>query len=246
MNSEKHTEWRCIQCGAVYGSHFPWCSSCWAQGQIVPVGRRLRAAVDYQPATSDARQLARMAWSSVEHATYPELKIGAGALMLVSGLPGAGKSSFACRLLDSIPGPVLLVAAEEGLSPSLSARLLRCAVKRADFSVITRASCDAVVERLRELHAVACVIDSVQEIAWQAAELRHVLGVVAGLTTLIATVQANKDGEPAGAMQIQHEADVVIAVESMRWRLVKSRYQDLGEAAGEVLPAPPTPKENAA
>src|SRR5688572_9004080 len=121
---QQFADWRCIQCGSTFGAWFRCCSTCWAVGQIVPVGRRAPAQLDAEPAVSNARDLARLSWADVPHAVYPELKIGAGALVLASGPPGAGKSSFACRLLDSVPGPVLYVAAEEGLSPSLSARLL--------------------------------------------------------------------------------------------------------------------------
>ena len=213
------------------------CASCYRAGAIVPVPRRLRAAVDYQPGVSDARALTRMAWKTVEHeGAYPDLRLGAGALVEVSGLPGAGKSSFACRLLDAVRGPTLLVAAEEGLSPSLSARLLRCNIRREDFSILTRATVDTVVAFAVERKVVALALDSVQECAWSASELRHVLEVVRTLDLLVAVMQVTKTGAPAGKMALQHEADVCVTVEAMRFSLTKSRYQDLTSASGDVLP----------
>lgn len=231
--------WRCVACGAFYDRHLPVCTSCWRDGQVAPCAHRQVANIDLVPATSDARALARMGWSVLEHpGVYESLVLGPGALVLVSGSPGAGKSTWACRLLDAIPGPVVLVAAEEGIGPSLAARLSRCHVKREDFGVIARASVDSVVEYALTHKVVAAVIDSVQEAAWSAHELRHLLSVVPTLDLLIGVQQVTKEGAPAGLMALQHEADVQVTVESMQWSLKKSRYQDLADAGGEVLNAP--------
>lgn len=231
--------WRCVACGAFYDKHLLVCTSCWRDGQVAPCAHRQTANIDLIPATSDARALARMGWRVLEHpGVYETLVLGLGALVLVSGPPGAGKSSWACRLLDAIPGPVVLVAAEEGLAPSLAARLWRCRVKRPDFGVIARASVDAVVEFAIARKAVAVAIDSVQEAAWNTPELRHLLAVVPTLDLLIGVQQVTKDGHPAGLMALQHESDIQVAVEGMEWRLKKSRYQDLADVGGLVLPAP--------
>jgi predicted ATP-dependent serine protease len=198
--------------------------------------------VDYQPGVSNARALAGMAWKKVEHAgAYEELVIGAGALVLVSGPAGSGKSSWSCRFADAVKGSVLDVAAEEGISPSLAARLLRCNVKRPDFHVLTRASVDTAVAFATKHKAVACVVDSVQEAVWTAHELRHVLEVVPSLDVLVAVMQVTKAGLAAGSNAYQHECDVHVRVEAMGWNLVKSRYQDLAGVGGPVLPGKDTP-----
>ena len=79
------------------------------------------------------------------------------------------------------------------------------------------------------------IVDSVQEAAWTASELRHVLEVVDSLVLLVAVLQVTKAGLPAGSNAIQHEADVCVRVEAMRWSLTKSRYQDLKDVGGAVL-----------
>jgi predicted ATP-dependent serine protease len=38
----------------------------------------------------------------------------------------------------------------------------------------------------------------------------------------------NADGHIAGVRAVEHEADVVLDVEAMHWRLRKSRYQETG------------------
>jgi predicted ATP-dependent serine protease len=228
---------RCVECGALFAEHFAVCSSCWRSGSLIPVAHRLRAAIDYQPGVSNARALAGMAWRKVEHAgAYEELVVGAGALVLVSGPPGSGKSSLSARFANAVKGPVLYVAAEEGISPSLAARLLRCNVKRPDFHVLTRASVDAAVAFAQKHKAVACVVDSVQEAVWTSHELRHVLEVVPSMDVLLAVMQVTKAGLAAGSNAYQHECDVHARVEAMAWNLVKSRYQDLAGIGGPVLP----------
>jgi predicted ATP-dependent serine protease len=233
---EAASTWRCVECGALFAQHFAVCTSCWRPGSLIPLGHRLRAAVDYQPGVSNARALAGMAWKQVEHpGAYEDLVVGAGALVLVSGPPGSGKSSWSCRFGNAIKGPVLYVAAEEGISPSLAARLLRCNVQRPDFHVLTRASVDAAVAFAQTHKAVACVVDSVQEAVWTSQELRHVLEVVPSMVVLVAVMQVTKAGLPAGANAYQHECDVHARVEAMSWSLVKSRYQDLTDVGGAVL-----------
>lgn len=221
----------------MYDRHYPSCAACMSQGAIRAVARRHRAAIDLIPAASTARDLSRMSWKMVDNTGYPELVLGAGALVEVVGLPGQGKSTFATRLADGVKGSVLYVAAEEGLSPSFSARLLRANVRRQDFHVLSRASVDAAAAFIRDNGIVAAVVDSVSAASWTAAELRHLLSISPSLDLLVAVLQVTKDGQPAGSMQLQHECDVIVRVDSMKWSLTKSRYQDLG-VTGAVLAAP--------
>ena len=230
---------RCLRCGAQYERHFPFCSACWSVGQIVPLPHRNRALVDYRPGISTARKVAQMGWGSVSQHAYPDLHLGVGSLVLDSGAPGSGKSTLSSRLANAVPGPALLVSAEEGISPTLAARLARCNVRRDDFHIIERPTVDQVVELASEKSVTSLVIDSVQECAWTAAELRHLLSVISSLAVLVAVLQITKGGEPAGAMALQHEADVHVVVEKMKWRLIKSRFQDLDGVGGDVLPLSP-------
>jgi predicted ATP-dependent serine protease len=176
-----------------------------------------------------------MDWGRVVQPAYPDLLLGIGALAEVSGPPGGGKSTYAAKMVNAIPGAALLVSAEEGIGPSLAARLARCQVRRDDFHIISRATVDQVVDLAVSKKVTALIVDSVHECAWSATDLRHLGEVVPTLVTVVAIMQVNKSGEPAGAMALLHEADVHVAVESMRWRLTKSRYQALEGVGGDVL-----------
>lgn len=235
--SRETQTYRCISCGVRWPRHYPSCPRCWETGCLVPWADRPRAALDSEPAVSTARAMAEMAWRGVIQTAYPALELKHGALVVVAGLPGSGKSSFAGRLANSSPGPALYVAAEEGVSPSLGARLLRCGIRREDFHVISRANVDQAVAHARKVGARSMVIDSAQEACWSAHDLRHVITIVRSLSFLVAVSQVTKDGLPAGSNSIQHEADVLIRVEEMRWRIAgKSRYQDATGVSGGVLP----------
>ena len=227
--------WRCIECPALYAEHHTMCWGCWNRGCIVPVVHRLHAALDYVHHETTARALAGLSFKKIEQARYPSLMLGWGAFVNLNGAPGAQKSTMGLCLADAIRGPALLVSAEEGLSPTLSARLLRCGVKRDDFHIVTRASVDVAVAVATRVNAASCVLDSLQESTWLPRDCRAVLEQVKTLGVLVTVSQVTKDGSAAGSNKYMHEADVVIHVESGAWNLTKSRYQDIAGIGGRVL-----------
>lgn len=231
-------DWRCIACGVTYARHLAVCYGCFRYSTLAAVGVRRRAAIDEVPATTTARQIARMTWSRIGSAAYPDLALGSKAFVLISGGPGSGKSSMASRLVGSLDGfpPVCLHAAEEGLSQALAARLGRLGLCADRIKVCGRGmTVDGLVTFVREERCRALVIDSVQEAVWQAHELRHVLSVLPDLDVVVGVSQINGNGLPAGQPSaLRHEADVHIECEALRWTCVKSRYQAL-PVGGVVL-----------
>ncbi len=229
--------YRCIECGAEYEQHVPLCTCCLESGVVVPMGRRVRALIDYAPEVTDASALLRGSWQVVEAPAYPTLQLRRGALVVLTGPPGAGKSTMACLAADSTRKTVVLASVEEPPGPSLAARLGRCGVRRSDFGVVGRASVDQLVEVCRRRDPAALIVDSVQPADFRARDLRHLLAVLPRLEILFAVSQQNKRGVVHGEQALVHEADVVIECDALRWRLSKSRYQpiDVPEARGAVL-----------
>jgi len=228
---------RCVACGAFWDRHWVSCARCWVHGNILPWSERLYSAIDDEPGFATAREIAGMSFGTVESSAFPALKLGKRSMVVVYGDAGAGKSSMGCRLANGVRGPVLYVAAEEGIGPALNARFDRCKIRREDFCVVTKARVTKAVSYLRQLGAASLVCDSVQEASWRSDELRHILEVCPKLEVLVAVAQVNKAGVPSGTNALVHEADVVISVSAMRWRITKSRYQPLDGVEHEVLPS---------
>ena len=182
------------------------------------------AAMRTQMQTASARELVARKWTTVESRAYPQLSVSRGALVAVWGQPGSGKSTWATRYVDQLEAPVVYFSAEEKLGPTLAARLERCGVMRADFHAVGQASIDELVAFCRARHAAALVIDSVQVTALRPEDLRRLLEA-AGIDVLVYALQATKDGQAAGSLSYLHEADVVVEVAAMTWRITKSRYQ---------------------
>jgi predicted ATP-dependent serine protease len=204
---------------------------------IVLEGERPRAEVDHLPELVSARALSRQHWSSVEVAGYPSLKLCKGALVVLFGRPGSGKSSMLARAIDTIRGPGIVASLEEPSGPSISARMDRLHVRRDDLWIVSRATVDQLAEIVRGRKVVALGIDSIQRSAFAARELRHLLLTLPSLAALFAVSQVNRDGDVRGGEELAHECDVLIEVEDLKWRVVKSRYQ--AEGSGEVLRAAP-------
>ena len=208
------------------------CPACWHSGTVVPLGRRPYAAIDHVPAVATARDLVKAAWSVLGSRAYPALVFGRGCFGVVVGPPGSGKSTMSHKLQAGMPGPHVYVSFEEGVGPTVSQRLSRVGVHGADYVVIGSASVDQITSIARDLKARTMCIDSMQRSLFTAREARHLCNVL-GLDVLLGVSQVNAEGRAAGRRELEHEADLVVSVDAMHWRVDKSRYAPVG-LEGEV------------
>jgi len=224
----------CLACGSRSEVYSIVCGGCSEDHTLVTIARRPGAAVDSQPAVLRANEVLASTYRLVELLPYG-LTVGARSFVLVCGAPGQGKTTWALIAADSVPGPCVVVSAELGHGPALASLLARCAVKRPDVLFADGAlSVDGLVELARTHKAHTVVVDSLQEAFLNGRELRHVIGLLPDLAVLIATAQLNRAGSPAGVRAIEHEADVHVTCEAMRWRLLKNRFGPL-DSEGPVL-----------
>jgi hypothetical protein len=240
MNSNAATTWTCIDCGAQYPVRVGWCTSCGARGRVLMLGRRPRAELDAQPEVADASTIARLAGDPRPLPGLGQVFVGHGALAVLVGESGGGKSTLAARILDQTRGPALFVSVEEGLGPTLAQRLKRLSIDRRDFHLVGRASVDEVSSTITKTRAVAVAIDSVQASTWTPRDLRHLLALHPRVELLIAISQVNARGKPEGRHALIHEADLVIEVSALTASVTKSRYQEVKNelSALPVLPRP--------
>jgi len=179
-----------------------------------------------------ARDLVKQEWTVLDNKHYPGFLLGRGALVSVYGDPGAGKSTWIVKFLDGVPGPVVYISLEEEHGPTVSMRLDRLGIKRADFIVVGRATVDELADVCRSAKAEIAAIDSIGMSSLAPQQLRPFMQA-AGLKALMFAQQVTKSGQAAGRNEFKHEADVVIHVANYTWALEKSRYQDT-ETGGEV------------
>jgi predicted ATP-dependent serine protease len=226
--------YRCLVCGSRFPHHVPICSYCWASHSLALQPERARAAIDHEVELVSARELARTRWADAGIPAYSGLELRRGALVVVFGAAGSGKSTFAARALDSLGAPSLLVSVEEPAGPSLADRLARVGAKDDRLMVCSRATTDQIAAIVRQRKVVALGVDSVQRAMYEARELRHLLTVLPSLALVLAVSQVNRDGDVRGGEELAHEADVVIELDALRWTVRKSRYQP-ADASGDVL-----------
>ena len=222
----------CASCKTRYPSQVAVCWVCLSSGLVVIEPSRSPAAAFEAFSSSSAAELVKRHWTLLTPAAYPDLRLLRGALALFWGPPGAGKSSILAKLLDTLDRPVVLVAAEERFGPAVAERLSRLGIKRDSFHVVGQGSVDEIAGFCRKVKADALGVDSVSAAGLTGAELRS-LAAAAGVGLLAGTLQATKDGQPLGANEVLHEADLVVHVEALKWEVTKSRYQAL-PLTGEV------------
>ena len=247
-------KWRCVRCGARYPEHRMMCTGCFQPGLVIAEPERARAETDDVIEMTNARDLSKATWTKVPITAYPDLQLSRGAMVVLLGAKGSGKSSMLARMLDTVTAdpkapspPVMLYSAEEPAGPSVAERLARVGVVRENFSVCSRATVDQLAGEVSRRKIVALGIDSVQRAMFEPRELRHLLLTLPSLAMLVCVSQVNRDGDVHGGTELGHECDALIEVQKgaddvLRWKIVKSRYQENGE--GEVLASAVSPTED--
>jgi DNA repair protein RadA/Sms len=172
-----------------------------------------------------------------------------GALMLLGGEPGVGKSTLmmeVCRAISTI-GEVLYVSGEESAS-QISMRAQRLGVLSSDVKILPSVNLETILATIDEMCPKFIVLDSIQVISSDAlpggagtvgqirfctealmhtAKSKNIPMVVVGHVT--------KDGALAGPKVLEHLVDTVLYLEGESFstlrilRCTKNRFGESGE-----------------
>src|SRR4051794_40383740 len=252
--------YRCSECGNETPKWLGRCPSCSAWGSMEEVagpasapGRAGRSARPGAVRAAPARPIAEVdgadatavATGSDEFDRVLGGGLVPGAVVLVAGEPGVGKSTLllaaAARLADA-GSRVLLVTGEES-SAQVRNRAARVGALSPGLFLVAETDLPVVLATLDDVRPDVLVVDSVQTLASTEVE-----GIAGGVTqvresaaALVAVAKARsmatllvghvtKDGSIAGPRPLEHVVDVVLQVEGDRGsplrllRAVKNRF----------------------
>jgi DNA repair protein RadA/Sms len=244
---------RCTECGNTVAKWVGRCPECQAWGTINEVGAVPRLRVTAGPVSAPARPIgdvdAELARSRPTGEAEFDRVLGGGlvpgAVILLAGEPGAGKSTLSLAVAAQCAGPdspTLYVTGEESAA-QLRLRAGRTGALDAHLWVAAETDLAAVLGHIDAVQPSLLIVDSVQTIAsadvdGTAGGVTQVRAVAAALIAVakergIAAVlvgHVTKDGAIAGPRVLEHLVDVVLHFEGDRHstlrllRAVKNRY----------------------
>jgi DNA repair protein RadA/Sms len=249
---------RCTECG--YGSA-KWvgrCPECQAWGTLQEVGAPAAAlrSVAAGPVSAPARPIAEvgLAGARAVPTGIAELDrvlgggLVPGAVLLVAGEPGVGKSTLLLEVAHRVAaanGPALVVSGEESAA-QVRLRAERIGALHEQLYLAAETELSAVLAHVEDVAPSLLVLDSVQTIRSPAVEgtdggatqVRAVAGALTavsksrGMTTILVG-HVTKDGAIAGPRALEHLVDVVVSFDGERHstlRLIRATKNRFGPA----------------
>ncbi len=169
-----------------------------------------------------------------------------GAVVLLGGEPGIGKSTLLLQIALQIPQKVLYVSGEESQS-QIKMRAERLDMKNSNCLILTETNTQQIFKNIEEVQPDVLVIDSIQtlhtnsieaspgsisQIRETSAELIKFAKETATPVLLIGHI--NKEGNIAGPKILEHMVDVVLQFEGDRnhtYRILRSQKNRFGSTA---------------
>lgn len=172
-----------------------------------------------------------------------------GALMLLAGDPGIGKSTLTMQLTETIQlaGKILYVSGEESRQ-QLKMRAQRLHVRTGQLLILTENNLSVIEKQIEKLQPKLLILDSIQTVylpevssaPGSVSQLRECTGRIMqwakGLEISIVVVgHVTKDGSVAGPRVLEHMVDTVLFFEGERHnhfrilRALKNRFGSTNE-----------------
>lgn len=239
----------CSECGDSFGKWYGQCPSCKAWNSLsenrfadaapssTPDGKLITSQVSNEPLLKTGlKQFDQILGGGVM----------AGAVILIGGEPGIGKSTLLLEVLRSAPG--VYVTGEESLA-QVHARAARLGLKD-NLDIVQGNSLAQIFEYVTSKKAKLVLIDSIQTtytdqrtgFAGSPAQIREVTQRIvefakANQVAFLIAGHITKDGQIAGPKLLEHAVDTVIYFEqnpTSRYRFlraVKNRFGATGDVA---------------
>ena len=246
---------RCTECGWDSLRWVGRCGECQTWGSVSEVGAPSAASMKPGAVTTAAVPITsvdlREAVSTPSGMSELDRVLGgglvAGAVILIAGEPGVGKSTLllevAARTAEN--GPVLYVTGEESAS-QVRMRAQRVGAMHDHLMLAAETDLGAVLTHIDQVQPRLVVVDSIQTISAAGtdgapggvSQVREVAGVLIRAAkqrgvTMILVGHVTKDGNVAGPRTLEHLVDVVVNVEGdrhARLRLVRAHKTRFGPA----------------
>jgi DNA repair protein RadA/Sms len=248
----------CQSCGHREAKWLGRCPSCEAWSSFVEELEERAAA----PAAAAAlRKTQAIPLIEVESAAHSRLSTGIpeldrvlggglvpGALVLVGGDPGIGKSTLllqACGAVAGADAPALYVTAEES-AEQVKMRAERLGIRGEGLYLLAETTVEAVEAACKELAPRVLVVDSIQTVGL--AELESPVGSVSQIRgvaqrllalakstglSIFVVAHVTKDGAIAGPKVMEHMVDTVLYFEGERtgpYRILRAHKNRFGSA----------------
>lgn len=255
------TGYVCQNCGTAASKWSGQCADCGAWNSLVETAAvSVRAGSGARAASGHASQIRRL--HEVDAESAPRLPCGMpevdrvlggglvrGAVILIGGDPGIGKSTLLLQVLAAMEGRMdtLYVTGEESLS-QVAMRAQRLGLPRVDLPALAETSVETILATLSASRPGLVVIDSIQTLYTDAldsapgsvSQLREcsaqlVRHAKASGTAVILVGHVTKEGAIAGPRVLEHMVDTVLYFEhdpGSRFRLiraVKNRFGAVNE-----------------
>ena len=269
------SEYRCSECGWSTAKWVGQCSSCQAWGTVSETTSVTKAKPAQISSARAARPITDIETSGEGH--YPtgvqefDRVLGGGlvpgAVVLLSGEPGVGKSTLLLEVAARLAKQgkkVLYVSAEESAS-QVKLRATRTSALSENLFLATETDLSSVLGQIDQVDPELIIVDSVQTVssldldgvAGMPAQVREVASNLIRVakessTPLVLVGHVTKDGSIAGPRTLEHLVDVVCHFEgdrqtSLRFiRTLKNRFgptDEVGcfEMSGEGIIEVPDP-----
>lgn len=249
---------RCTECGYTSAKWVGRCPECQAWGTVQEVGAvaaPLRA-VSAGPVTARALPIAQVELAGARAVPtgieeFDRVLGGGlvpGAVLLVAGEPGVGKSTLLLEVAHRVAatnGPTLVVSGEESAA-QVRLRAERIGALHDELYLAAETELSAVLAHIDDVQPTLLVLDSVQTVrspavdgtdggASQVRAVASALSAVAksrGITTILVG-HVTKDGAIAGPRALEHLVDVVISFDGERHstlRMIRATKNRFGPA----------------